>query len=122
MSLNSGGRCREALRRKSKGLGKLAREGLVPDDERQLDDLRRREVFLEPREALVGDLEVVTSYALAEFERGTLPFVEVRAFSIGSNVREFLCRDARFHADGVADVHSEGHPIERSHLDIQQRA
>ena len=110
------------MRRKSKGLGKFAREGLVPDDERQLDDLRRREVFLEPREALVGDLEVVTSYALAEFERRTLPLVEVWAFSIGSNVREFLCRDARFHADGVADVHSEGRPIERGHLDVHQRA
>ena len=113
---------RKALRRKPKRLRKLACEGLVPDDEGELDDLRCCEMFPKLHEALVRHLEVVAGDPLAEFERGALSLTEMRAPPIDQNVGELLCRDTHFHADGVADVHSIGHAVERGHLHVEQRA
>ncbi len=67
-------------------------------------------------------LEVVADGPLAKFKRGALPLGEKRAFSLRQNVSEFVCRNTHFHADGVADVHSIGHPVERGHLHVEQCA
>jgi hypothetical protein len=113
---------RKALRSKLKRLRKLAREGLVPDDESQLDDLSRREMLPQSHQALVRHFEVVPDGPLTEFKRGALPLIEARAFSIRQNVSEFLRRDTRFHADGVADVHSVGNAVDRGHVHVEQCA
>ena len=103
-------------------LRKLAREGLIPDDEGELDDLCLREMFPQPYQTLVRHLEVIPDGPLAELQRGALPLIEVRAFSIRQNVSEFLGRDTFFHANGVTDVHSVEHAIERGHLHVEERA
>jgi len=110
------------LRDKPERLRKLAREGLIPDDEGELDDLCLREMFPQPDQTLVRHLAVIPDGPLAELHSGALPFIEVRAFSIRQNVSEFLGRDTCFHANGVTDVHSVEHAVERSHLHVQERA
>ena len=113
---------RESLGREPERLRELAGEGLVADDERQLDDLRVREVLPEARAAPVGDLEVVPRDPLAEFERGALASREVRALPVPAEVGERLRGYPTPHADGVADVHSVGHAVERRHLEVEQGA
>ena len=110
------------MRSKPKCLRKLAREGLVPDDEGQFDDLRRRKMLAQPHQTLVRHLEVVADGPLTEFKRGALPLIEARASSIRHNVTEFLGGDTHLHADGVADVQSIGHTVERGHLHVEQCA
>jgi hypothetical protein len=110
------------LRDKPKCLRKLAREGLISDDEGQLDDLCLREMFPQPHQTLVRHVEVIPDGPLAKLHRGALTLVEVRAFSIRQNVSEFLGRDANFHANGVTDVHSVEHAVERGHLHVEERA
>ena len=110
------------MRSKSERLRKLAREGLVPDDEGQLDDLRLHEMLPQPRQTLVRHLKVVADGPLAEFERGAFPLIEAWVCSIRHNVTEFLGGNTHFHADGVADVHSIGHAVERGHLHVEQCA
>ena len=110
------------MRDKPKCLRKLARESLIPDDEGELDDLCLREVFPQPHQTLVRHLEVIPDDPLAELQRGALPVIEVRAFSIRQNVSEFLGQDTFFHANGVTDVHSVEHAVERGHLHVEERA
>src|SRR5216684_8397841 len=116
---NSG---REALWREPPGLRKFAGKGLEADDERQLRDLCFREMFPNLREALFGYFEVVAGNPLAELERGPLSLTEVRALSVRQDIGEFLRRNSPRHADGVADVHSVRHAVERGHLDVEQGA
>jgi hypothetical protein len=110
------------LRSKPKCLRKFAREGLVADDEGQLDNLRLREMFPKPHQTLVRHIEVIPYGPLAELQRGALSLIEVRAFSIRQNVSEFLGRDTCFHANGVTDVHSVEYAVERGHLHVEERA
>ena len=110
------------MRDKPKCLRKLAREGLIPDDEGELDDLCLREMFPQPHQTFVRHIEVIPDGPLAELQRGAFPLIEVRAFSICQNVSEFLGRDTCFHANGVTDVHSVEHTIERGHLHVEERA
>ena len=79
-------------------------------------------MFPQPYQTFVRHIEVVPDGPLAELHRGALPFIEVRAFSIGQNVSEFLGRDALFHANGVSDVHSVEYAVERGHLHVEERA
>src|SRR5260370_19749769 len=79
-------------------------------------------MFPQPHETIVRRLELVTGDPLAEFEGGALPLTEMRASPIHQNVGELLHRDTHFHADGVADIHSVGHAVERSHLHVEQGA
>lgn len=110
------------MRNKPKCFRKLAREGLIPDDEGELDDFCLREMFPQPHQALVRQIEVIPDGSLAEFKRGTLALIEMRTFSIRQNVSEFLGRDAFSHANGVTNVHSIEHAVERGHLHVEQRA
>ena len=97
-------------------------KGLVPDDEGQFDDLRLGKMLPQPHQTLVRHLKVVADRPLTEFKRGTLPLIEARASSICQNVTEFLRWNTHLHADGVADVHSIGHAVERGHLHVEQCA
>ena len=110
------------MRDKPKCLRKLGRESLIPDDEGELDDLCLREMFPQAQQTLVRHLEFIPDGSLAELQRGALPLIEVRAFSIRQNISEFLGRDTFFHANGVTDVHSVEHAVERGHLHVEERA
>jgi hypothetical protein len=113
---------REALRRKGERLRKFTREGLVSDDERELDDLGGCEMFLQLHKTFVRDLAVVADDPLAEFKRRTLPVVEMWAVAIDQKISKLFRWYPYLHANGVADVHSVKHAIKGRHLHVEQRA
>ena len=83
------------------------------------DALRLREMFSQAHQTLLRHLKVVPDGSFTEFERGALRLTEAWVPPIRQNISEFLNRNTRSHADGVADIHSKGYAIERGHLHVE---
>src|SRR5262245_43966710 len=110
----------EPLRTQAEGLGELAGEGLVADDERQLDNLGLREVLREPGDADIGDFTVLANDRFGIGERRALARGEPLAGRIIGERVELLDRNTLLRADGAADVHSVRAAVELGDVHVQE--
>src|SRR5262245_66209742 len=93
----------EPLRRQAEGLGELAGEGLVADDERQLDDLGLREVLPQPGDTGVGNFTILADDRFGVRERGALARGEPLTGRISGERAELLERNALLRDSGAAE-------------------
>src|SRR5882762_5127065 len=116
------GRCCESLWSELEGLRELTGEGLVADDERELEDFRLGEVLTKPLEARIGHVKVVANDGGGEFERRALAIRERGTRLPRREGGELGRGNADSHADGVADVHSVRTLVEVGDMHVEKGA